>query len=278
MQLVQDGDRIPHFMMEPNKLLARAFLLLAMSMGAATVSADAPKLVPDKASGEPNYWCTWYAQNYWIGRGTDLKSLDGVTNEAAREELTETAVFNPDDGWATTYLPRGRKDFIFLIDHGWQTKDKAKRIAGGPDFFNLVAEETDFPRYAELEPKDRLQRFNEDIRSLGWNSLGIWTRGNVTLAQARTFVEWSKHAGIRYWKIDGGDTREFNSFKAKQEIYPELVLEYVTGPEATSIRSGTATFPPTRRSTTSAASLQQAHARMPASTPTSSAPTMPRRC
>lgn len=189
----------------------------------------APNLVPTQPSAAANYWCTWYAQNYWIGRGTDLDSLKGVTNQAAREELNEATLFNQKDGWATTYLPRGRQDYIFLIDHGWQTKDPAKRIAGGTDFFNLIAEESDFPRYAELEPKERLKRFNEDIKKLGWNSLGLWTRGNVTAEQARTFVEWSKYAGIRYWKIDGGDINDFNSFQAKQEIYPELILEYITG-------------------------------------------------
>ncbi|WP_236622247.1 hypothetical protein [Novipirellula maiorica] len=203
--------------------------MIASLVLSATVSADGPNLVPPANEQTANYWCTWYAQNYWIGRGTDLQSLKGVSNSAAREELNEHALFNEVDGWATTYLKRGRQDFIFLTDHGWQTKDANKRIAGGPPFFNLVAEPSDFPRYAGLEPKEVLKRFNDDIKSLGWNSLGIWTRGNVTLEQARTFVEWSKYAGIRYWKIDGGDTNEFNAFKAKQEIYPELILEYITG-------------------------------------------------
>lgn len=202
---------------------------LGLVLGASQLFAGAPNLVPEKPSAEPNYWCTWYAQNYWIKRGQDLKQLKGVTNEAAREELNEHAIFNDKDGWATTYLKRGRADYIFLIDHGWQTKDKSKRIAGGPAFFNLVAEESDFPRYALLEPRERLKEFNADIKRLGWNSLGIWVRGNIGLAEARTFAEWSKHAGIHYWKIDGGDTQEFNAFQAKQELYPELVLEYVTG-------------------------------------------------
>ncbi len=198
-------------------------------LGASQLFAGAPNLVPATPSAAPNYWCTWYAQNYWINRGQDLKQLKGITNEAAREELNEQALFNDQDGWATTYLKRGRADYIFLIDHGWQTKDASKRIGGGSAFFSLVAEESDFPRYALLEPMERLKAFNADIQRLGWNSLGIWTRGNIGLAEARTFVEWSKHAGIRYWKIDGGDTQEFNAFKAKQELYPELVLEYVTG-------------------------------------------------
>ena len=205
-----------------------AIILLLPALTACTV-AEEPHLVPEEPATAPNYWCTWYAQNYWIKRGTDLKKLGGITNQAAREELNEQAIFNKKDGWATTYLKHGRQDYIFLIDHGWQTKDAAKRIGGGPAFFNLVAEESDFPRYAGLEPRERLKKFNEDIKALGWRSLGIWVRGNVKPEEAKTFVEWSKYAGITYWKIDGGDTRKFNAFKAKEEIYPELILEYVTG-------------------------------------------------
>ncbi len=186
-------------------------------------------LVPTSPAKSPNYWCTWYAQNYWINRGKDMKVLKGITNAAARDELTEETLFNKKDGWATTYLPRGRKDYIFLIDHGWQTKSAKKRIAGGPAFFNCVAEEKDFPRYAGLAPQEVLKKFNEDIKAQGWNSLGLWMRGNVTEEQARTFVKWSKFAGIKYWKIDGGDTVKFNCTKAKEELYPELILEYVTG-------------------------------------------------
>jgi len=200
-------------------------LLLCM----ASMSIAAPNLVPDEPATAPNYWCTWYAQNYWIGRGTDLQDLKRVTNSNAREELNYQTVFNRKDGWATTYLRRGRSDYIFLIDHGWQTKQAEERIAGGAAFFNLITDPRDFSEYADLEPQDRLKKFNQEIKAQGWNSLGLWTRGNVTPEQARTFVEWSKHAGILYWKIDGGDTKAFNSFKAKQAIYPELVLEYVTG-------------------------------------------------
>jgi hypothetical protein len=91
-------------------------ILLALGFISQAVGQAAPNLVPDEASTAPNYWCTWYSQNYWIGYGTDLKNLQGVTNAAAREEINEQSLFNQKDGWATTYLPRGRQDYIFLID------------------------------------------------------------------------------------------------------------------------------------------------------------------
>ena len=218
--------------MKRNRLLQRIICLVIVALGSASTvwAQSGPNLVPDQPATAPNYWCTWYAQNYWIGRGTDLQTLKGVTNQAAREELNYHTLFNKEDGWASTYLPRGRADYIFLIDHGWQTKNKEARIAGGPDFFNMVAQAEDFPPYADLHPKELLRRFNQEIKALGWNSLGLWTRGNINEEQARTFVEWSKYAGITYWKIDGGnDGGRYYSFKVKEEIYPELVLEYITG-------------------------------------------------
>ncbi len=194
-----------------------------------TFGAEKVNLVPEKAATSPNYWCTWYAQNYWINRGTDMKKLVGVTNGAAREELNEHTLFNEKDGWATTYLPNSREDYIFLIDHGWQSKRKDEFVGGGVHFFNLITDPRDFPRYAGMHPKDALKKFNEDIKALGWRELGIWTRGNVTKEEAETFVKWSKHAGIKYWKIDGGDTAEFYCTQAKEVLFPELILEYVTG-------------------------------------------------
>ncbi len=69
----------------------------------------------------------------------------------------------------------------------------------------------------------------EDIKRLGWRGPGLWTRGNVTEAAARQRVQWSKHAGIEYWKIDGGGTQHFYSCRIKEAIFPELQLEYICG-------------------------------------------------
>ena len=93
------------------------FLLAALGAASSLLAGSGPNLVPDAPASAPNYWCTWYAQNYWIGRGTDLQELSGVTNQAARDEINYHTIFNQEDGWATTYLPRGRADYIFLIDH-----------------------------------------------------------------------------------------------------------------------------------------------------------------
>ncbi|MCK4999869.1 MAG: hypothetical protein KAS23_10045 [Anaerohalosphaera sp.] len=203
--------------------IAAVFVILVVSC----VLGKAPDLVPDEPGNCANYWCTWYAQNYWIGRGEEITDLKLLSNSNAREELNEETVFSKKEGWAVELLPNSRCDYFFLIDHGWQVKDKDKRQQGLP-FFSLQIEESDFPRYSGMEPKEALKKFNEDIKKLGWRGLGIWVRGSIDKENAERFVKWSKYAGIEYWKIDGGDIKDFYCFQAKEKFYPELVLEYVT--------------------------------------------------
>ncbi len=191
--------------------------------------ADNVNLVPTQAATAANYWCTWYAQNYWIQRGGEITNFSGITNANAREELNEHTLYNKKDGWASTYLPRGRSDYFFLIDHGWQDKEKSHLLPGATPFFSLQLDKADFPRYAAHSHAESLRKFNEDIQTLGWRGLGLWTRGNISKDAAERMVNWSKHAGIEYWKIDGGGTQHFYSYALKQKLYPELILEYICG-------------------------------------------------
>jgi hypothetical protein len=186
-------------------------------------------LVPDEPAKSANYWCTWYAQNYWVQRGGEISDLNLITNPAAREELTYSHLYNEKEGWISNYLPKGRSDWYFLIDHGWQTKDASERtLPGAKEFFSLHIDPRDFPEYGNVEPEESLRLFNEEVISHGWRGLGIWTRGTIDSITAHTMVEWSKYAGIEYWKIDGGGIENFWSFRIKEKIYPELKLEYVT--------------------------------------------------
>ncbi len=192
--------------------------------------SNGPNLVPDESATAPNYWCTWYAQNYWQQRGGEITDFDQINNPNAREELTYNHLYDQEEGWVTTYLPRGRSDYYFLIDHGWQTKEADERtVSGSKPFFSLQIDPRDFEEYGYAAPQESLRLFNEEIISNGWRGLGLWVRGTVTEEAARTFVEWSRHAGVEYWKIDGGGIKDFHSFRIKKEIYPELTLEYIVG-------------------------------------------------
>lgn len=187
---------------------------------------DVVNLIPDEVSSAPNYWCTWYWQNYLILKGQEVVNPDPATvyaNAAARDELNEETVFGV-DGMANVMLPKARSDYYFLIDHGWQDKHIEKQT-----FFTFIMDTLDFPRYAHLAPRDRIKQMNVDIKALGWKGLGLWVRGNPSEKEMRRFIEWNKYAGIEYWKIDGGDTKHFFATQIKNEIYPELVLEHVTG-------------------------------------------------
>jgi len=186
----------------------------------------APNLVPNKKGKAANYWCTWYWQNYLIESGKAVTNPDPktiFTNQAARENINQETIFG-EEGMAQVMLPKTRGDYFFVIDHGWQDK----RIKENT-FFTLIMDTIDFPKYAHLVPKDRIMQMNKDIKALGWRSLGLWVRGNPSESEMRTFVEWSKYAGIEYWKIDGGDTKFYYASRIKNEIYPELTLEHVTG-------------------------------------------------
>jgi hypothetical protein len=207
------------------KIIQLALPLVFLLFGCNS-SMEVQNLVPDKAGSAPNYWCTWYWQNYLIKKGEEVTNPDAgtvYTNPAARDQLIEETTFG-EQGMAVQMLPRTRSDYYFLIDHGWQDKSIQENT-----FFTGILDTLDYPRYAGMEPRDRLKQMNLDIKALGWKGLGLWFRGNPTKEYMQKLVEWSKYAGIEYWKIDGGDTEHFYASTLKEDIYPELTLEHISG-------------------------------------------------
>ena len=199
-------------------------------MTGAAFAADSPNLVPDKpAAYSPHYWCTWYVQNYWQQRGGEITDFNKLTNLGAQQEMNHHNIFNQKDGWAH-YMKRGREDLTFLIDHGWQPVEGDWDKLPGRPYFNFRADAKDFPSYAGMEPQEQMKTFNEELKALGWRGLGIWVRGQVSLAEMETFTKWSKHAGVTYWKIDGGDTGQYLAMQAKRKHYPELFMEHAHAP------------------------------------------------
>lgn len=202
-----------------------SILLISILFGC-TIKEEVPNLVPNEIGTAPNYWCTWYWQNYLILKGQEVTNPDAgtiYTNKAAREGMTEKNIFGK-QGMAVVMLPKTRSDYYFVIDHGWQDKSISKNT-----FFTLMMDTVDFPGYAHLKPKEKIKQMNIDIKALGWKGLGLWVRGNPSEEELRKFVEWSKYAGIEYWKIDGGDIENYYASKIKNKIYPELTLEHITG-------------------------------------------------
>ena len=205
-------------------------LLMVSGVLSTAQAADTPSLVPtEPAPYSPHYWCTWYVQNYWQQRGGEITDFNRLTNLGAQEEMNHHHIFNEKDGWAH-YMKRGREDLTFLIDHGWQPiEGNWDKLPGSP-YFNFRADPKDFPPYAGLEPQEQMKTFNKELQDLGWRGLGIWVRGQVSLADMETFTKWSKHAGVTYWKIDGGDTGQYLAMQAKNKHYPELIMEHAHAP------------------------------------------------
>ena len=208
------------------KLTITTVFLTFVLFGCSVTKEQVQNLVPSEVSEAPNYWCTWYWQNYLILEGQEVTNPDAetiYTNKAAREGMNEETIFG-ENGMAVVMLPKTRSDYYFVIDHGWQDK----RIRNNT-FFTLMMDTLDFPKYAHLNPKEKIKQMNVDIKALGWKGLGLWVRGNPSEKEMRKFVEWSKYAEIEYWKIDGGDITNYYASKIKNEIYPELTMEHITG-------------------------------------------------
>lgn len=201
-------------------------ILSVFMLFACTTKDKTINLVPSEVGSAPNYWCTWYWQNYLILKGQEVTNADAgtvYTNQAAREQMTEETIFG-EQGMAQIMLPKTRGDYYFVIDHGWQDKHIKENT-----FFTLKMDTLDFPKYAHLVPEEKIKQMNIDIKALGWKGLGLWVRGNPSEDEMRKFVEWSKYAEVEYWKIDGGDIKYYYASKIKNEIYPELTLEHITG-------------------------------------------------
>ena len=186
------------------------------AVGGATIN-----IVPKQPCTAPNYFCTWEAQNYVYGQGAsniDIAVLEGSSGATlAKAAFTEDQVFGP-KGWAKTFYPQVRQDLFFLMDDGYYT--------GGSSSMEL--DERKFPSFAGL-PLQRLKLLNQAIKRQGWRGTALWTRGTPnTVEKIEPLLQWSKDAGFRYWKIDGGDG-ECSVQHLKQKDYPELILEHVSG-------------------------------------------------
>ena len=200
--------------------IAAALLLCAILVEARIAAAE--DLIPATPGAAPSYWCTWSAQNYMFGQSAatlDAKEVEGGTGAGhAQQAMNEKNVFGP-TGWAATFYPRVRGDLYLMFDDGL--------FRGGSGSFQI--DERKFPFLAGLEAQERMRKLNERAQALGWRGAALWCRSPATRGEAATnFVQWSRYAGIGYWKIDGGDTR-FAFMDLAAALYPALKLEYMGG-------------------------------------------------
>ena len=184
-----------------------------------------------------NYYCTWANQVISSG-GTTIGGRDFLDHERLFGE----------NGWCKLLYPRERSSLIFLLDDGWELP-----YSGGdgknlePYFGSQRIFEDKFPGYGK-NPAERLKTLVKNIKACGWAGAGIWICAGEEEKVSKTLDEnvwseeywierlnWSKYAGISYWKIDWGrflynqDWRRFISESAKH-ICPDMIIEH-TDPE-----------------------------------------------
>ena len=184
-----------------------------------------------------NYYCTWDNQ----GNTTRTLPLD------VNDKVNHDSLFG-ENGWCKTLYPKERKSLMFLLDYGWDQPygygDTAvyRQYAGSHRIF-----EDKFPNYGKT-PAERMKTLADNVRACGWAGVGIWIYAGEESEVAKDLdegvwseeywrerLEWSKYAGISYWKIDFGHflyNAEWRRFITKlgNEIYPDLIIEH-TDPE-----------------------------------------------
>jgi hypothetical protein len=175
-------------------------------------------LVPEAPASTPNYWCTWAAQNYMYGHDLsklNVEMLEGDSgSKLAHDSMTEDILLG-DEGWATKFFPKIRKDVYLLLDDGWQT--------GGTATFELDPKK--FPSFTG-SPADRLRKLNHAIQNAGWRGTALWCRNTPGGDADHRLENLSQSAGIKYWKVDIGDPA-FNLVRLRDETHIPLTLEHV---------------------------------------------------
>lgn len=177
-------------------------------------------LIPEVATGAPNYWCTWAVQNYMYGHHLGElhpETLEGDAGSKLAHEAMNEQVLLGEKGWAHEFYSRVRKDLFLLLDDGWE--------AGGTATFELNTEK--FPSFSGNRSQ-RLSKLNDAIRSAGWRGAALWCRNTPGGRQDGELETLSNQANIHYWKIDIGDP-EFHLVDLRKENHLPLQFEHVHG-------------------------------------------------
>lgn len=179
-----------------------------------------PSLVPGELSTAPHYYTTWGTQGYMAGDCRRNLTIDYIFNSQFSEQqqsLCSDYLFGkpnlPGSGWLDAFYPQSRGELFFLLDQGYATGDDM--IEPSP---------ARFPQWNQSDPGQRLAAFQNAVKEKGWRGLGLWNRMSSPDYAVKA-ANWSKHAGITYWKIDGPDT-DCKCSDAAKAVFPELIIEH----------------------------------------------------
>jgi len=209
--------------------------------------AHASYLVPSAPPAQAwSYYCTWATQNYEYCANPALikdrdcstlswKDLEGGTgNSLADTQCTELIAFSPANstcpgcGWVD-FHPKARGDLNFLFDAGWGGG------RGGDCGASFKADPAKFPGLSKngtASETETLAAAAALVHDKGWHGLGLWVGDMNADSNCESFwtqrSQWSKDAGVMYWKVDGPDRSALVSPLARK-VHPDLVVEHATG-------------------------------------------------
>jgi hypothetical protein len=177
-------------------------------------------LVPTAASKAVNYWCTWNTQNVAWMVGLDHVSpqdMEGSAGAAkARASLNEDLLLGK-NGWARRFFQRARTDLYLVLDDGWDTPPSGSMVE---HLSSMILHPGRFPSHQAGSHAQRLKSLNDAVKCLGWRGIGVWLPAQESApfmeehpeiepeAYWRERIEWSREAGIEYWKVDWACFRE----------------------------------------------------------------------
>ncbi len=191
-----------------------------------------------------NYFCTWATQGYVGDRKMEAIVAQGAfTGDQggchAREQMNEVFLFGKDG--VTSLWDDLREKLYLVLDDGWDVPYGANTTVDPSVFGSHEINKDRFP-FLSGSPAERLKQMSDRVKAAGWRGLGIWVSPQkagvgsdqqVSLEEAREYwqerLEWSKYAGVCYWKVDWGflSDPEYRDLltELSAKVYPELHIE-----------------------------------------------------
>ena len=207
------------------------------------VTEKVVNLVPSAPGKSPNYWCSWSAQSYMYGQGA--KEIDSILYKVEAIPKYSSVYLNEDvlfgnKGWLKNFHQKIKGDLWVVLDDGWD-------IPINKDYGYRNFSKLDPAKYPSFKGSiaENLVLLNKKTIEAGWRGIGLWYRAYepaVDSLRKKSFksgeaykttfwterLEWSKNAGIGYWKMDGGgDEKAYKMITSLAEkVAPQLIMEH----------------------------------------------------
>jgi hypothetical protein len=207
------------------------------------VTEKVVNLVPSEPGKSPNYWCSWSAQSYMYGQGA--KQIDSILYKVESVPKFSSLYLNEEvlfgvKGWLNNFHQKVKNDLYVVLDDGWDIP--VNKDYGYRNFSQL--DPVKYPSFKGSKAEN-LVLLNKKTIEAGWRGIGLWYRAYepaVDSTRKKSFkneemykttfwterLEWSKNAGISYWKMDGGGNEKAYKMitSLADKVAPGLIMEH----------------------------------------------------